>query len=105
MSDFLFVRGIDAAATRPLFDAWKSTRKWVRSVGLRDSWEPQALEINRRNAMTFTVGKHKVDLAHLVLLIQERGGRVIHSILHRRPVDRLEEDMGEWAIRHTRDST
>jgi hypothetical protein len=105
MSDLLVVRGIDAAAARPLFEAWAAPREWVRSVELRDAWEPQELEINRRNAVVFTRGKHKGDFAALVLLIQEHGGRVIHLKLHRRTVDRMEEDLGEWASRRVNRAT
>jgi hypothetical protein len=78
MSDFLLVRGIDETSARRLFDGWKATRKWVRSVEMRDAWEPHELEINRRNAVHYMKGKHKAELANLVLLIQENGGRVIH---------------------------
>ena len=100
MSDFLLVRGIDTEATRPLFDTWKATRKWVRAVGLRDAWEPQQLEINGRDACNYMRGKHKSDLAELVLLIQEHGGRAVHLMLHRSVAERIEEDLGEWARRH-----
>jgi hypothetical protein len=44
-------------------------------------------------------GKHKDDLAALVFLIQESGGRVIHLMLHRSTVERLEKDLDEWASR------
>ena len=99
MSDFLLVRGIDATAARPLFDAWKASRKWVRSIELRDAWEPQQLEINGRAAVGYMKGKHKAELADLVLLIQDNGGRVVHLKLHRSQAERLEEDLGEWASR------
>jgi hypothetical protein len=102
MSDFLLVRGIDANAARPLFDAWKAARKWVRSVELRDAWEPQELEINHRNAIAFMRGKHKDELAALVLLIQEHGGRVVHLMLHRSTAERSEQDLGEWATHRIR---
>ena len=101
MSDFLLVRGIDETTARRLFDGWKTTRKWVRSVEMRDAWEPQQLEINGRDAVHCMKGKHKADLADLVLLIQENGGRVIHLMLHRRNAERIEEDLGEWASRRT----
>lgn len=101
MSDLLVVRGIDATRTRPLLNAWAAVRKWVRSAELRDAWEPQELEINGRNAVTFMRGKHKGDLAALVLLLQEHGGRVVHLMLHRRPVDRVEEDLAAWASRRS----
>jgi hypothetical protein len=101
MSDWLLVRGIDATSATPLFEAWAATRKWVRAVELRDGWEPQELEINRRNAVVFMRGKHKDDLAALVLLIQQHGGRVVHLMLHRSTVERSEQDLGEWASRRT----
>jgi hypothetical protein len=102
MSDFLLVRGIDAASARPLLEEWAAKRKWVRSVELRDAWEPQELEINRRNAVVFMRGKHKDDLAALVVLIQEYGGRVVHLMLHRSRAQRSEQDLGEWASSRTR---
>src|SRR5262245_6398741 len=101
MSDFLLVRGIDPAAARPVFDSWKANRKWVRSVELRDAWEPQQLEINGRDAGNYMTGKHKAQLAELILLIQQSGGRVIHLMLHRRAAERIEEDLGEWALKHS----
>jgi hypothetical protein len=102
MSDFLLIRGIDANAARPLFDGWKANRKWVRSVELRDAWEQQQLTINGRDAVVFMAGKHKADLAELVLLLQAHGGRVIHLMLHRSTADRIEEDLGEWASRRSK---
>jgi hypothetical protein len=75
----------------------------VRSVELRDAWEPQQLEINGRDAGAYMKGKHKGDLAELVLLIQEHGGRVVHLMLHRSTVERYEEDLIEWACRRTGD--
>lgn len=105
MSDFLLVRGIDASAVRSLFDSWKANRKWVRSVGLRDAWEPQQLEINGRDAVAYLRGKHQADLADLVLLIQAHGGHVIHLMLHRSEVERREEDLGEWACRRANRSS
>ena len=99
MSDFVLVRGIDAAAARPLLDTWKAKRKWVRSVELLDAWEPQQLQINGRDAVGYMKGKHKADLAELVLLIQENGGNVVHLRLHRSRAERPEEDLGEWASR------
>jgi hypothetical protein len=83
-----------------LFDAWKASRKWVRSVELRDTWDPQQLEINARDACAYLRGKHKPDLAELVILVQEHGGRVIHLMLHRSAAERMEEDLGEWARSH-----
>jgi hypothetical protein len=100
VSDFLLVRGIDATAARGAFEAWKAGRAWARSVELRDGWEPQELEINRRNAVAHLTGKHRAELAELVLMIQDRGGRVIHLMLHRSAAERVEEDLGEWATRH-----
>jgi hypothetical protein len=100
MSNFLLVRGIDASAVQPLFDAWKAPRQWVRCVELRDAWELQQLEINGRNANAFLQGKHKAELAELVLLIQEHGGQVIHLSLVGKS-ERYEEDLGEWASRRT----
>lgn len=105
MSDLLVVRGIDGPTARPLLQAWAASQAWVNSVELRDAWEPQELEINHRNAVAFIRGKHKRDLAALVLLLQEHGGQVIHVMLHRRKVDRVEEDLGEWASRQTPPST
>jgi hypothetical protein len=101
MSDFFLVRGIDTAVAHSVFAAWKVTRKWVRSVELVDVWEPQHLEINRRDAIFYMVGKHKVDLAQLVLMIQEHGGHAIHLKLRRNP-ERIEEDLGAWAIHRMR---
>jgi hypothetical protein len=97
MSDLLLVRGIDVTAARPLFDLWKANRKWVRSVELRDAWEPQQLEINGRDAGALMRGKHKGDLADLVLLIQANGGHVVHLMLHRSNAERSEEDLADWA--------
>lgn len=102
MSDLLLVRGIKASVIRPLFEAWALPRKWVQSVELRDRWEPQELEINRRNAVGFMRGKHRDDLAELVLLIQESGGQVVHLTLRRSTVEHLEHDLGEWASNLTR---
>jgi hypothetical protein len=39
------------------------------------------------------------------VLLQEHGGQVIHVMLHRRPVDRVEVDLAEWASRQTPLST
>jgi hypothetical protein len=100
MSDFLLVRGINAVALQPLIDKWQASRKWVRSVSLREAWEPQQLEINSRDACAYMRPKHKADLAELVLLIQTHGGRVTHLMLHRSVAERIEEDVGEWARRH-----
>ena len=100
MSDFLLVRDIDAAAARRTFDVWKANRKWVRSIDLRDVWGPQQLEINGRDAGMYMRGKHKADLAELVILIQQHGGRVIHLMLHRGAAERIEEDLDAWARRH-----
>ncbi len=99
MTDFLLVRGISTDAARSVLATWKASRKWVRLVELVDVYEPQHLEINRRDATFFMVGKHKVDLARLILLIQEAGGRAIHLKLHRRVAPRIEEDLGEWALK------
>jgi hypothetical protein len=99
MSDLLVVRGIKPAEARPLLGAWAAAQKWVKSAELRDAWEPQELEINGRNAVAFMRGKHKDDLAGLVRFLQEHGGQVVHMMLHRRPVDRVEEDLAGWASR------
>jgi hypothetical protein len=99
MSDFLLVRGLDAVAALPLFDSWRVSRKWVRSVELRDVYEAQELEINGRNAVAFMRGKHKADLADLVLLLHDHGGRVVHLMLHRSTVERCGQDLEKWARR------
>lgn len=105
MSDLLVVRQIDDAAARPLLDSWAATREWVRSVELRDAWDTQELEINRRNAVFYKRGKHRDDLAALVLLLQEHGGRVVHLSLHRRPAETVEVDLGEWASHQAQRNT
>lgn len=99
MSDFLLVRGIDRTEAKRVLDAWKATHKWVRSVELSDVWEPQHLKINGRDAIVYMTGKHKVDLAGLILLILQSGGHVVHLMLHRREAERIEEDLGEWALK------
>ena len=95
MSDLLLVRGIDASTARPIIASWKMNRNWVRSVELRNAWEPQQLEINGRNAVAFMKGKHKAELAEFVLLIESHGGSVIHLMLHRSTAERCEEDLTE----------
>jgi hypothetical protein len=99
MTDFLQVRGLASDAVRTVLATWKASRNWVRSVELVDVNEPQHLEINRRDAIFFMRGKHKFDLADLILLIQGAGGRAIHLKLHRRIAPRIEEDLGEWALK------
>ena len=105
MSDLLVVRGIDAAAARGSLDEWAASREWVRSVTLRDAWEPQQLEINRRCALKYKHGKHKLELAELVLRLAECGAQVIHVMLHRHTQERAEQDLWEWADGVTRRST
>ncbi len=99
MSDLVLVRGIDQTAAQPLFDAWKKDREWVRSIELQRRWEPQELEINGHAAVKYLTGKHKSEFAELVLLIDGRGGQVIHLMLHRREGERLEQDLVQWATR------
>jgi hypothetical protein len=86
--------GTDAACS--VLATWKASRKWVRSVELMQVYEPQALMINRRHPSM--VGKHKVDLAELILLIEGAGGRVIHLKLRRQ--GRIEENLSAWAVKH-----
>jgi hypothetical protein len=97
MSDYWILRGIDASDARPVFEAWTAKKRWVRSVELRNGYELQELEINRKPAGNYQKGKHKVELAELVVLLQKHGGRVIHVMLHRHVAERLEEDMSDWA--------
>jgi hypothetical protein len=99
MSDFLLIRGLDVAELRPLLDAWKKPHKWVRSVDVHTRWEPQQLEINGRDAGAYMKGKHRAELAELILLLSENGGRVIHLMLHRSQAERIEEDLLDWARR------
>jgi hypothetical protein len=93
MSDLMLLRGINAAAAKPLLDAWRKGRKWVRKIELRDAWEPQELEINGRNGLCYMQGKHKEELADLILLLEDNGGQVIHLKLHRSLAERIEEDL------------
>ena len=100
MSDFILVRGLDKSSLRPLFDAWKANRKWVRTVDVETRWEPQQLEINGHDAVAYMKGKHRAELAELIVLIHANGGQVIHLMLHRSKAERIEEDLLAWAQRH-----
>jgi hypothetical protein len=57
------------------------------------------LEINGRDAGAYMKGKHRAELAELILLLSENGGRVIHLMLHRSQAERIEEDLLDWARR------
>jgi hypothetical protein len=94
----MLLRGLNATTAKPVLDAWKRHRRWVRSIELRDAWEPQELEINGRSGVNYRKGKHKAELADLILLLHDCGGQVIHLMLHRQP-ERIEEDLTEWASR------
>ena len=104
MSDFLIVRGIEPLGLRVVFETWRAGRKRVKSIEVRNAWELQELEINRRNVVKHKQGKHKLDLAQLVVLIQLAGGCVIHVKLHRSRGRRIEEDLSEWARRHNNET-
>jgi hypothetical protein len=100
--EFLLVRGIDEVAARPLLDAWKAVHKWVRSVNLLDIWYPQHLVINSREAVKYLKGRHQDDLADLVALLEENGGRVIHLTANREKPEELEEDLSRWVEENRR---
>lgn len=97
MSDLLVIRDINDDALAETLNAWRSSRQWARAVEVRDGWESRELRINRRNAFHHLRGKHKSELAALVLDICSRGGRVVHVEL--RDSFRREADLREWAMR------
>ena len=92
MSDLLTIRGIGPEPATRLLQEWATARPWVRSAELRRRWEAAELEINGRNAARLMRGKHKTELAELVLLVEREGGRVVHVML--RDDRRVEADRG-----------
>lgn len=100
--DFLLVRGIDQVAARPLLDAWKAAHKWVRSIYFVDICYPQTLFINGRDAVKYLKGRQQDDLADLVALLEENGGRVIRLTANREKPEESEEDLGRWAEENRR---
>jgi hypothetical protein len=99
MSDLLVIRGMNAEPANRLLEQWAQSRPWARSAEVHQRWEPGELEINGHNAMKFMRGKHKQELAELILLLERAGARVVHVML--RDDHRAEEDLGEWASRET----
>jgi hypothetical protein len=55
------------------------------------------LQINGKNAYHFMRGKHKHEVAELILTISRLGGTVLHIAL--RDADRFETELAEWAAR------
>lgn len=64
-------------------------------IELRHRCDPDELETNRVNAIGRMRGKHKTDLAELILMLAQIDAKVIHVQL--RKADRKEIDLIEWA--------
>jgi hypothetical protein len=99
MSDYLIIRGIQPARANNVLGEWAKPRRWAREADVRRAWDPQELFINGRNAIRLMKGKHKQELAELVLLLAQHGASAVHVML--RDDQRLEVDLGEWAGRIT----
>ena len=97
MSDLLTIRGIDTEAANEFLRAWARSKPWARSAQVCRRWEPAELEVGGRNAIRFMKGKHKRELAELVLALGHAGGQLIRVKL--RDDQRLEQDLGDWARR------
>lgn len=99
MSDLLIVRSPKTQSVERALLDWSGTRQWVKSAELHDGWEKSELQINRRNAYKFMRGKHKHELAELVMAICDLGGSVVHVAL--RGDQRSETELRDWAMRIT----
>lgn len=97
MSDFLVVRGGTNAEIRKVLQAWKASNQWVNLIELNRRCDPDELEINRVNAVGRLRGKHKADLAELILMLARIDVQTVHVKL--RESGREEFQLTDWATK------